>query len=124
MTNQFLIFIFFGLLAFCVHTYASEEKVAEANQKITYADTIRPILEKRCTRCHSGKLFFLGGLRLDSLKSIRKGGHSGPSVVAGNPKKSVLYQYIISGRMPPKGEERMPLDEVELIKKWIELGAK
>ena len=53
---------------------------------------IRPVLVEHCYSCHSEQASqnkqLRGGLRLDSRAGIRKGGDSGPAIVAGKPAAS------------------------------------
>ena len=62
------------------------------------------ILNVHCVRCH-GPAQQLSGLRLDTRKSVREGGYSGPSIILGDSGGSTLVQRIISERkgyrMPP-----------------------
>jgi hypothetical protein len=65
---------------------------------------------------------------LDSAAAILKGGKDDPSVVPGDPSKSDLYARIVAEkdsdeRMPPKGD-MLPKAKTDLIKQWIEEGAK
>jgi len=86
---------------------------------------VRPILVARCFECHSGKIDKpKGGLRLDSLAAATKGGETGPAIVPGKPKESLLVDAINYGelyKMPPK--TRLPAEEVAALTKWIEMGA-
>ena len=86
---------------------------------------VRPILVARCLECHSGKSAKIqGGLRLDSRAAALQGGDTGPAVVPGKPKESLLIDAINYGelyQMPPKG--KLPADEVAVLTKWIEHGA-
>jgi hypothetical protein len=86
---------------------------------------VRPILVARCYECHSGTSKRLeGGLRLDSLAAATKGGDTGPAVVPGNIKESLLVDAINYGelyQMPPKS--RMPAAEIAVLTKWVEMGA-
>src|ERR1051325_3390805 len=72
---------------------------------LTYAKDIRPLFEASCFRCH-GEERQRGGLRLDSLEAVLKGGEDGKVVVPGASKKSLLV--IAASRiddetaMPPK----------------------
>jgi hypothetical protein len=78
-----------------------------------------------------------GGLRLDSKAAILKGGKHGKAVVPGMADESLLYKVLKDDvtvgndeihAMPKarQGQDFKPLDEkkVELIKKWIDQGAK
>jgi hypothetical protein len=86
---------------------------------------VRPILVARCYECHSGSAKRLEGkLRLDSLAAALKGGDTGPAVVPGKPKESLLVDAINYGelyQMPPKS--RLPAEEIATLTKWVEMGA-
>src|SRR4029453_2073730 len=86
---------------------------------------VRPILVAHCFECHSGKIDKpKGGLRLDSLAAAIKGGETGPAIVPGKPKESLLVDAINYGglyQIPPK--TRLPAEEVAALTKWIEMGA-
>lgn len=85
---------------------------------------IRPVLVKHCYECHSAATPDLkGGLRLDSRDFIRKGGESGPAVVPGNTKKSLLLDAIRheSFEMPP--DRKLPDDVITDFEEWIRNGA-
>src|ERR1044071_4888071 len=61
-----------------------------ARQKgVTYAKDIKPMLEASCIRCH-GEERQKGGLRLDSLEALLKGGEDGKVVTPGKSEKSLL----------------------------------
>src|SRR3954469_24176557 len=67
---------------------------------------VKPVLTRRCYVCH-GALKQNAGLRLDTVKAIRKGGDGGPAVEPGRSAESLLTDAI-TGRdgwkMPPEGE--------------------
>ncbi len=58
-----------------------------------FEQKVRPLLAENCYSCHGGKKQ-KGGLRLDSLEAILKGGESGPAVVPGKPGESLLVEAI------------------------------
>jgi len=87
---------------------------------------IRPVLAERCYSCHSVKATKLkGGLYLDSRQGLLKGGDSGPAVVAGDPKKSLLMKALRWAdedlQMPPK--KRLPEQQISDLEAWIGQGA-
>jgi WD40 repeat protein len=90
-----------------------------------FSKDIAPILAENCIGCHTGSAK-LGGLDLDTLEGIKKGGTHGPVLVPGTSAESRLY-LMIAGKMSPA----MPLSgkplaagEIETIKNWIDAGAK
>lgn len=90
-----------------------------------FESRIRPVLVKNCLECHSAQSKKLGGkLRLDSAAGINAGGESGPVLLAGNPKESLLMQalrYEGGLEMPPK--KRLPPQVVADFARWVEMGA-
>jgi len=85
---------------------------------------VRPILVENCHKCH-GEKQQKGGLRLDSIAAVLKGGDTGPAVVPGDPKKSLLVDainYDPNGyQMPPTG--KLPDDAIATLTEWVKLGA-
>ena len=65
-----------------------------------------------------------GGLRLDARAAILTGGTTGPAVVPGNPKESLLVDAINYGetyQMPPKS--KLPAAEIATLTDWVRRGA-
>src|SRR5262245_2353892 len=66
-----------------------------ADQLAFFEKNIRPVLAARCYSCHSAEAKQpKGGLRLDTRQGLLQGGDSGPALVPGNPKKSLLIQAL------------------------------
>jgi hypothetical protein len=89
---------------------------------------IRPVLVEQCYRCHSveadKKKKLRGGLMLDSRAAMLSGGDSGPAIVPGKAKESLLFKALLYSekpRMPPKG--RLVDGVIADFEKWINLGA-
>ncbi|MDR3633632.1 MAG: hypothetical protein P4L84_07330, partial [Isosphaeraceae bacterium] len=85
---------------------------------------VRPILADSCVRCH-GAQKQSSGLRLDSRAAVLEGGDNGPSVVPGDPDKSLLVQAVryahADVKMPPK--TKLPEASVQALTTWVKLGA-
>ncbi|HEY7308187.1 MAG TPA: DUF1553 domain-containing protein [Gemmataceae bacterium] len=83
---------------------------------------VRPLLAARCYRCH-GPEKQKGGLRLDSAAALRKGGDSGPVVLPGKAKESLLLRAVKreGPKMPPK--EALKPEEVAALTEWVKRGA-
>ena len=79
---------------------------------------VRPLFVERCFRCH-GPEKQKGGLRLDSIEAIRKGGDSGPILKPGEPEESALIEAVVRRRrsMPPK--KNFDDEEIALLVKWV-----
>jgi len=94
---------------------------------VDFGRQIQPILAKRCYSCH-GPDTAEGGLRLDHRETALGKLDSGETaVIPGDTAKSELLRRIMSQdhseQMPPEGA-RLSEGQVNLIKKWIEEGAK
>jgi hypothetical protein len=105
---------------------AEAERIA-AIKTPTFDKDILPIIQKRCTECH-GKEKQKGKLRLDSFAELMKGADGEAIFVAGKPGESEIHMRIMlpdsdDDRMPPKGN-RISQPVADLIKRWIEQGAK
>jgi hypothetical protein len=87
---------------------------------------VRPLLVERCYKCHSateGKS--KGGLTVDGVAALLKGGDNGPAVVPGDPAKSRLIEAVayknVDLQMPPKG--RLTDAQVADLTEWVRRGA-
>jgi|SRR5450631_3309935 len=92
-------------------------------QPKTFARDIAPVLDHWCVSCHGGDEPH-GGLQLDSLAGVMRGGDAGPAVVAGDPAGSLLVAKIERRHrpsMPPR--RRLPAPLIALIRAWIAAGA-
>lgn len=94
---------------------------------ISYNRDVRPILNDKCLRCHGG-VKANGGFSLLFEQDAFANTESGkPSIVRGNAQSSELYRRLVHEnpelRMPQKAP---PLSsrEIDIIKRWIDQGAK
>src|SRR5262245_54448695 len=91
----------------------------------SFEKDVRPILDAKCVKCHnSGKTRKYADLDLSTPAGILKGGESGPAVVAGKPEKSLLYEKVHKGEMPPGKKDAVTQAEGETLRRWIADGAK
>lgn len=117
------------LLVCCVLLTPVGEAAAESNEEgLTFFEkSIRPVLVKHCYECHSAEAAARGklqaGLLLDTKQGMLTGGESGPAVVPGDAKKSLLVAALRyeSYEMPPSG--RLPAAVIENFVQWIAMGA-
>ncbi len=105
----------------------SDEQPEPSEEPLVFEHVVLPVLKARCLECH-GPEQVKGGLRVDDLASLLKGGESGPAVVAGSVDKSPLVTRVMlplehDDHMPPADKPQLSADELELLKFWIERGA-
>jgi len=87
---------------------------------------IRPVLTKHCYECHSAQAKKpKAGLLLDSKAGMLKGGDSGPAIVPGKGKESLIVKAMMhegDTKMPPRSE-KVGKEVVADFVKWIDSGA-
>ncbi len=96
---------------------------AFADESPEFQKDIRPLLDAKCVRCHGDKVK-KADLDLSTPAGVLKGGESGPAVVPGKPEKSLLYEQVHKGAMPPAKKDALAAAEVETLRRWIADGAK
>ncbi|HEX3147846.1 MAG TPA: DUF1553 domain-containing protein [Gemmataceae bacterium] len=87
---------------------------------------IRPVLVAQCYSCHSEEAKKeKGHLLLDTRDGMRKGGETGPAVVPGDVRRSLVIKAIRQTdenlKMPPKS--KLSDEVVADLEKWIAMGA-
>lgn len=109
------------------HAVAAESASVELTpQQVEFFEKqVRPLLVKRCYKCHAGTKA-RGGLSLETAKGWRTGGESGPVIVPGRPDESPLIDAINyrSLKMPPADSDgKLSPDEIAVLTKWVQMGA-
>lgn len=93
---------------------------------VDYQSEVKPLLTKYCVGCHNDK-DNESDVQLQSLAQIRKGGPKGSILDVKDPASSLLTKVLIGThepKMPPSESPQPTADEIALIQKWIEQGAK
>ena len=96
---------------------------ADADSSAVTYDQIRPVLRKHCVGCHNSERP-RGDLDLSSFDAIKAGSSSGPVAIERRPEESLLYTvtaHLEEPAMPPNSP-KIPQREIDLLRKWIELG--
>jgi cytochrome c len=90
---------------------------------VNYTRDVAPLLTRWCVSCHGGDEA-KGGLRLDSIGGLMRGGDAGPAVIPEDPEASLLVAKIERRHrpsMPPR--RKLPASAIALIRSWITAGA-
>ena len=94
-----------------------------------FETNVLPILKRNCLSCHN-QTDAEGDLVLETPATILKGGEDGPVITPHKALDSMLLQSAtrqVKPYMPPKnnkvGAEPLTLDELAVLKAWIEQGA-
>lgn len=102
-----------------VLAFASGGVHCGADSGALWVSKVQPLFDVHCVKCH-GVIEQKGGLELDTLEAVLKGGDEGAVVVAGKPERSRLYQYLAAGsnpHMPPK--KQLPEAQRDIVREWI-----
>ncbi|MGH9447128.1 MAG: c-type cytochrome domain-containing protein [Terriglobia bacterium] len=102
----------------------SSQTSSQAPGQTSYKAVVS-ILQQKCLACHSSTAK-MGGFVMASYPTLMKGGGHGAEIVPGNSAKSRLVLMVegnIQPRMPFGGNPLSPA-EINVIKSWIDAGAK
>jgi mono/diheme cytochrome c family protein len=106
---------------------AEPTKFAEPSGKetVSFARDIAPILIANCNGCHYNATRVSGGLQLNTIVQLVKGGDSGPIVLPGKPDESLLVRKLkgMEGARMPMGRAALPDSQIQLVATWIKEGA-
>ena len=101
------------------------------SEEVRFNRDIQPILARNCFACHGpDEHERKAKLRLDTEEGFRKGGKSGnPITVASKAEESLLWELISSTdpdeiMPPPEAHKELKNEEKELIRQWIQQGAR
>ena len=106
-----------------VASAADDEHIANA---AFFRESVWPVIENRCLRCHGENPEKLrGAFRMDSRESILAGGDRGPAIDEARLEDSLLLDMIswkdADHEMPPN--KQLPMDELSIIQEWVLAGA-
>ncbi|MCP3692573.1 MAG: DUF1553 domain-containing protein [Planctomycetaceae bacterium] len=96
--------------------------VVAADKPLLFEVDVRPILTRKCGKCHSDTVR-KGELDLSTMAGIRRGGESGESLVAKSLEESLLWEMVESGDMPPEGQPPLTTEEMTQLRRWLKEGA-
>jgi len=96
------------------------ESIMDAKAPIVcFESEVLPIFQTNCAKsgCHDAASHKEGYV-FDSYKHIVAKG-----IVPYQPHESEVYEVIAEGEMPPKGNPKLTIEQVTLIRRWIRQGA-
>jgi hypothetical protein len=94
---------------------------------LLYRDVVHRILKANCTSCHNENKR-KGSLVMGSIEELIRGGESGSSLIPGDAAKSELVRRLKldpaeEDHMPPEGRDPLKSFEIQILERWIALGA-
>jgi uncharacterized membrane protein len=100
---------------------------SDLTQQPVFASLIQPILQRRCSACHSPEKR-KADLSMETYETLLKGGKNGPVLIAGKAFDSpMIYRLLLpindDDHMPPDGKPQPTPAEVAALQWWIENGA-
>ena len=105
-----------------------EDLVLVGMKKIEFVKDIQPILELTCVSCHrEGNAD--AGLNLDNKEDAFRGGDSGPAIIPGKARASMVYMTTVLNSnhedlMPPASKGGpLSTEQTDLLRAWINQGA-
>ncbi len=101
-------------------------KRATGKETVSFARQVAPLLLENCNGCHIDAMQTRGGLRMDTVAQLMRGGDSGAVIVPGKPDESLIIQKLrgqSGDRMPAGGRPAFSEDKIQLISTWIREGA-
>lgn len=92
---------------------------------IDYDMQVHAIIADHCLTCHSAAIKS-GGLNLETYDGLITGGRTGPAVVPGHGKESLIIQHLTGEVLPqmPNGLPPLPDTDIATIRLWIDQGAR
>ena len=104
---------------------------AQTLEEVSYKNDVRPILHDYCLSCHQpgGKGYEASGLDMRTYQSLMKGTKFGSVIKPGDSFTSIL-NTLVEGRahasikMPLGMEGGLSKKNVDILKKWVDQGAK
>lgn len=108
-------------------TAVVRKPIADIQAAVVYTDLVTPVFQEKCYSCHSSKKV-KGGLRMDEVALLMKGGKHGAVILAGDVSGSELMKRLMlpkedDKRMPPKDQPELTDHELALIRWWVQTGA-
>lgn len=98
-------------------------------QTISYSKNVYPLIKTKCLKCHEQDDENPNSFSMDNYVLTRTSGKANNMILPGDGANSYLILKLLP--IPPKGAQ-MPMfskkklteDEIGLIRKWIDQGAK
>jgi hypothetical protein len=101
----------------CLLCHTEGEASGTEGAAVGFAGQVHPLLEANCATCHGETA--LGGLQVTEYEALMAGGQSGPVVVAGSPKESLMVT-----KMQDEHPAVLSDDDLQTLIDWIAGGAK
>lgn len=98
-----------------------------APKVVSFDRDVEPILAKYCQVCHGGGQEKKGDFDATRYETVMKGGRGGKAVRPGKAGESLMVRMMLGQQkpiMPPPTEDWVPIEEILVIRRWIDQGAR
>nr|CRH07932.1 Conserved exported protein of unknown function [Candidatus Magnetococcus massalia] len=117
-----------AISALTMGLFSASASMAEGKNEISFRDDVFPIMQYRCLECHSngGPGVVYSGLNMQSHEGLMRGTRHGPVIIAGKPMLSNLLVLVEgkAGIRMPHNRRRLTKCEIDILRRWIQQGAK
>ncbi len=108
-------------------TNTAIKPIANVQEAVAYTEVVTPILQTKCYTCHNANKQ-KGGLRMDELNLLMKGGKEGKVITPGNADASEMIKRLLlpvddEHHMPPKEKAQPTESQIALLHWWISNNA-
>jgi uncharacterized membrane protein/mono/diheme cytochrome c family protein len=105
---------------------AVDTPIANVQEAMAYQQVIRPIFQNNCYNCH-GRTRQKGGLRVDGMEALIKGGKDGSVIVSHHADSSLLIRRLLlpaddEHHMPPRDRRQLNERQLTLLRWWVDEG--
>ena len=110
---------------FLVVLVSDGEAVTTVHAESLFVHEVLPLLTAKCFACHGGDPNDVkGNFNLTTREGMLEGGESGiPALAPGKPEESRMYIAVTwedsSLEMPPKENDRLTAEQIEMLRRWI-----
>src|SRR6516165_2541082 len=122
--------VIFGVSSRAFSRQKTQSPADPANAKLSFNETIQPILSENCYPCHGPDPGARKAkMRLDRAEfAYAPHDKSGPAIVPGRPEQSPLVRKIeakkAKDRMPPpEAHKTLKPEQIALLREWVKQGA-
>ena len=100
--------------------------------KMSFQRDVYPILQENCLACHTppeGQGYLVTSLNMQSYETLMQGTRYGPVILPGDSRHSILNMLVEgrvddSMRMPHGRPEPLSGNDIEVLRLWVEQGAR
>lgn len=115
---------------YCLCLIGSLALTACGQKDVSFKTDVMPVLQQYCLECHTekGEGAQKSGLVMESYDGLMKGTRFGAIVKPGDSLTSALNMLVEGRAAPtirmPHHKNALPKEKTELLKQWVDQGAK